>query len=370
MMNMTIRSLGLIGMTLLGGNVLARTVDVPEGESVTLSDALSGAEELVKKGLGTLVLSAANNGWTGAIDVQGGVLESPCASLGATGDLRVRDVATLRVTGHVPHARQTRHLYVAGTGATDAGGAVVAVVAQDYNDWLFADVTLEGNTTFGGSQMGFTDGLLDFGGHTLTLTSNAVYIWFSREKFANFGMIAKTNGCIGFYAYSQDYGEGGTVEVFGNVTVLMQSCRGGKSRFALVCHNGSRYNWLSAKGTNNPDTDNVWAGPITIGDNADDQLMMWTDNVAKDRFVIQGPISGAGFLSTGNGDTQAGSCITLRGEAVNTFRNGLVANARGPGALRARTRCRPTATQLSGPIWQVAATYASWAGPKRTWGRS
>ena len=114
----------LLGTALLAGSSFARTVDVPEGTTETLSDSLSGGEELVKTGLGTLVLGGANTGWTGAIDVQGGVLESPYDSLGTTGDMRVRSGATLRVTGQVRYTRQTRHLYVSGTGAADAGGAV------------------------------------------------------------------------------------------------------------------------------------------------------------------------------------------------------------------------------------------------------
>ena len=80
----------LLGTALLAGSSFARTVDVPEGTTETLSDSLSGGEELVKTGLGTLVLGGANTGWTGAIDVQGGVLESPYDSLGTTGDMRVR----------------------------------------------------------------------------------------------------------------------------------------------------------------------------------------------------------------------------------------------------------------------------------------
>ena len=316
----------LLGTALLAGSSFARTVDVPEGTTETLSDSLSGGEELVKTGLGTLVLGGANTGWTGAIDVQGGVLESPYDSLGTTGDMRVRSGATLRVTGQVRYTRQTRHLYVSGTGAADAGGAVVAAVETTNNDWLLADVTLEGDTTFGGGAMGFTDGTLDFGGYTLTLMSGTGVVWFSREQFARPGKIAKTNGYIGLYGYTSDYGEGVTIEVFGNVTVEMHTCRGCKALFRLVTHEGARYNWLAAKATSNPDTDNIWAGPIEIVGSSN-QLMLWADNAAIDNFVVEGPISGAGYLSSGNGETQAAACFTLRGDAANTFRNGLVANA-------------------------------------------
>ena len=313
----------MVGMALFVGNSIARTINVAEGTTETLSDSLSGSEELVKTGLGTLVLGGANTGWTGAIDVQGGVLDTPYASLGTTGNLRVRSGATLRVTGQVWYTRQTRHLYVSGTGATDAGGAVVASLTKN-SDWLLSDVTLEGDTTFGGGEMGFTDGTLDFGGHTLTLTSGGGRIWFSREQYANPGKIAKTNGYVGFYDYSADYGEGVTVEVFGGVTVVMHTCRGGKARCSLATHNnGSTYNWLDAMNTANPDTDNIWAGPIEI----EGQLMLWADNPAIDNFVVEGPISGTGYLSSDNSPAHAEAWFTLRGDAANTFRNGLVAYA-------------------------------------------
>ncbi len=56
------------------GMVCARTVDVPAGEEEKLTDALSGTEDLVKTGGGTLVLAGSTSGWTGPIDVREGTL--------------------------------------------------------------------------------------------------------------------------------------------------------------------------------------------------------------------------------------------------------------------------------------------------------
>ena len=84
----------------LGGSV---QVDVANGESLTLSSALSGNGSLTKTGVGQLILGGANT-YGGGTTIDGGTLSlGSTAGLGAAGNsIEINNAAVLDLNGYSP----------------------------------------------------------------------------------------------------------------------------------------------------------------------------------------------------------------------------------------------------------------------------
>ena len=290
------------------GMVCARTVDVPAGKEVTLDDALSGTEDLVKTGGGTLVLAGSTSGWTGPIDVREGTLSCSPLNMGATGDLRVCAGAKILFTGtNVDVPSPTRKGYLAGTVAFASGFSYAS------NSWyVFKDAVLEDDLVLegGGNFVGWGD--LDMGGHVLSMGSGSISL--PRMSIRNFGTIRKTaGGGLHFTDIkTTDFGSGGTVELCGDVTLYMRNSKG-KTQFAI--HSISGLNWIDAA-QDDPGTtstavgDYTFAGPIQI--DAGSTLQTWSYHDGLEVCVIEGAITGGGVFSTAE---QARTQTVLRGDA-------------------------------------------------------
>lgn len=290
------------------GMVCARTVEVPAGEEVTLADALSGTEDLVKTGGGTLVLAGSTSGWTGLIDVQEGTLSCSPLNMGAKGDLRVRAGAKILFTGkNVDVPSPTRKGYLAGTVAFASGFSYAP------NSWyVFKDAVLEGDLVLEGSGNFVGWGSLDMGGHVLSMGSGSICL--PNMSIRNFGTIRKTAG--GGLHFTEikttDFGSGGTVELSGGVTLYMRNSKG-KTQFAI--HSISGKNWIEASQDDPVTTpsavgDYTFAGPIQI--DAGSTLQTWSFHDGLEVCVIEGAITGGGVFSTAE---QARTQTVLRGDA-------------------------------------------------------
>lgn len=284
-------------MLALCGLVQARTVNVESGTE-ELSESLSGDEALVKTGSGTLVLTGANSGWFGAIDIQAGTLKSEHARLG-TGDISVGSDGTLMLTGTaVIPSKPTRKLSLGGALKSDG-----FKLSNPASDWYpFADTVLTGDATTDVMQ-GMGWGNLDMNGHRLTVIGDG-RIEFPRMVIANPGTIAKVGGYLVFRGMELNFGEGGELELSGGCTLDMTECGTRKCLFKI--HSVSGNNWFEVSGGAS-----VWAGPIEI--EADSTLMSWFPSAVP--CVVEGPISGAGEFRT---SSESGKQPTiLRGSAVS-----------------------------------------------------
>ena len=297
---------GLLVACVLGcGAAYARTVDVPEGSEETLSDALTGSEELVKTGGGTLVLTGSTSGWTGAIDVQGGTLSCSPLNMGKTGDVRVRSGAKILFTGSSVYlGNPTRKGYLAGTVAFASGFSYAS------GSWyVFKDVVLEGDLVLEGSGNFLGWGSLDMGGHMISMGKGGINL--PRMSVRNFGTIRKSGGTLYFAEVkTQDFGAGGTVELSGGVTLYLQNCKC-KTQFAV--HSVSGKNWIEALQDNAVTSvgDYTFAGSIEI--DAGSTLQTWSGHDGVEAIVVESAITGGGVFSTAE---QSQTKTILRGDAA------------------------------------------------------
>jgi fibronectin-binding autotransporter adhesin len=101
--------------------------DIASGASVTLSGVVSGAANVVKVGSGTLVLSNTANTYTGATNVNGGVLQ-----VGSAGSLGTNAALNLAGGGVVRYATgMTTDLSTAKTIVVGAGGGGIDTNGND-----------------------------------------------------------------------------------------------------------------------------------------------------------------------------------------------------------------------------------------------
>ncbi|QRY64870.1 autotransporter-associated beta strand repeat-containing protein (plasmid) [Ensifer sp. PDNC004] len=151
------------------------------GYDVTISQRLSGMGTLVKRGSGTLNLTA-NNTQTGGTIIEEGTLQLSGLSGGLNtmgGALTIASGATLALGGSNP----------VSVGSLSGGGTIINLAAGTRR---YVAVTQSGNTTFSGRIVngpGEAD-LMVFGTGTLTMTGNSNY----RLTVADQGNIAMAGG--------------------------------------------------------------------------------------------------------------------------------------------------------------------------------
>jgi fibronectin-binding autotransporter adhesin len=153
--------------TLPGGNVDDEgNLIFNRGANLTVPNAVSGTGSIAKVDTNALTLSGNNGAFTGPIGVTAGTLKAGSGNALGTGITTIANGATLDVNGQALNT--TAHVVVSGTGVGGAG-AIVNSGADNQN--ALGDVTLAGDTTFGGT------GRWDIRGGPLTelLTSGNAY---------------------------------------------------------------------------------------------------------------------------------------------------------------------------------------------------
>ena len=174
------------------------TFDVAEGVSESQDAPFpDGVTKIVKTGPGTVVISAANTAFRGDVIIKNGILEiTNKDALGSGNAIEVKSdengVGQYRVTlssGNV----QGNSLVIAGDGP-DGKGAVYIGGEVRIDDYL-GNITLAGDASIGQwtkKYHGFK-GVLDLGGHTLTLNGSEHFVFCSTSTVKNMGHIV--NNC-------------------------------------------------------------------------------------------------------------------------------------------------------------------------------
>ena len=364
------------------------TFDVPQGAVVRHADAL-GADlaTLVKRGAGTLVVTNdANSAFGGTVEVREGVLEAqsartaPLNVLGgaAANVITVSKGAQLlaRVPGNKNQfsERFPNDLVLAGDGP-DGRGALRFDCTEGYInvDHLFSNVTLTDDASVnayggGGTRMGF-DGLLDFGGHTLTYRGDAearstLIFSGSKTTFRN-GHLKVANGGIVIWQGTKTFegGPGCTVTVSPKGCFDLWGAAFAGDPWSLVFEAGAALRM----GAGTQAGENVLPMPVRL--EGDVSVLTYTD-AANLRATLSGTLSGAGRLTMAPAAKNAALWLT---HASPDWSGGLAAQAGtvwatvpgalGTGGLRA---AGGTVNLLAGPGgWTAAdlhAALARWDG--------
>ncbi|MBU6303342.1 MAG: autotransporter-associated beta strand repeat-containing protein [Verrucomicrobia bacterium] len=143
---------------ILGANQAWGVAD--SGQTLTVSGAVSGSSSLTKSGAGTLVLSGANTGFSGAVAINGGIL-----SIGASNHLGDASASnTLSLAGGT--LRNTGSSVTLGTNRTVALGSGGGTLEVTTGNSLTVDGLVSGSTTLtktgagtlvlGGANTGFS----------------------------------------------------------------------------------------------------------------------------------------------------------------------------------------------------------------------
>lgn len=194
------RICGLAAAAFCGGVVcvaFAETVDVPSGQTVKRTVALT--ENLVKTGEGTYVLSVASDGFSGTIDVQGGVLEmANTEGIGSAESLTVANGAQFKVSAVKGKLFPVTHFTIAGSGP-DGNGAIYTTEIKQCERLMNGRLTLTADSTmtFSGyfqatgrdDKLSSMGAVWDFGGHDLTLVTPKGLELYSGLVFENPGNI-------------------------------------------------------------------------------------------------------------------------------------------------------------------------------------
>lgn len=179
----------------VGADEADRTLTSAEAASL-----ISSGDDLVKKGGGRLIINQALTGYKGSILVQEGYLQAATSyALGDAdkGQVTVSDGATLEFGSADELLFGARPVSVCGKGVNGVGAMRHVGTAKDQWREVFKEVTLTGDTRFGGVANGSSfrrwdvrNGTLDMGGHDLEL---ACRFGLQNATVANPGNITLTN---------------------------------------------------------------------------------------------------------------------------------------------------------------------------------
>jgi autotransporter-associated beta strand protein len=295
------------------------TLTINQAADSTLNRTLSGGGTLIKAGTGTLTLANDNSALSTVIQINGGTVRAGAPnSLGVTG-AAIANGGALNING-----QNLTALPVTVSGAGPAGdGAVVSTAAPQLN--ALANVTLQGNATFGGSGPWNTDPVLNRGrwdlrngslstaGQSFNLTkrgSNQVTLAGVNvdEALAN---IDVQQGLLGFEGTTTSMGEPtNTLTVRAGATVSFFDTTTAWNKKIVLFGNGVTPNLLNYNGANTIAGPVTLNGPCVIGG-------VPADRGAPVSLTLAGPIDGSGgFRKVGADRLVLGGLYTYSGDTT------------------------------------------------------
>jgi fibronectin-binding autotransporter adhesin len=330
---------------------LAGTLRIAQSVDSTLEGPLSGNGTLIKQGTGTLTLANDNNSLLTPVQLDAGTIRAGAANALGAGGVNIASGATLDLNGR---GFQALPITVSGAGV-GGNGAIVNNGAPQLN--ALANITLTGNTTFGGSGPWNTDpvlnrgrwdlrgGALDAGLNPFNLTktgSNQVTL-AGVTVDVSLADIDVQRGLLGFEGATTSMGDptktltvraGATVSFFDTATAW-------DKRFA-VFGNGltpSLLNWNGA---------NTVAGPVTLNGNC------LVGGVPADRgtpvsLTLSGTVDGSGGITKIAADT-----LILSG--TYTYSGDTTVNAGTLSLANSSSLLSPTITVHAGATLDASAS--------------
>jgi autotransporter-associated beta strand protein len=291
----------------LAGALAPGSVTVNSTNAYTFAGTgkITGSTGISKSGTNVLTISnTGGNDFTGQVLINGGTLKLGVATaLGATnGNTVIASGATLDLNGFAPNAEP---VVAQGTGVIGSG-AIVNNGAQLVNAGFTGNVTLAGDTTFGGSnRWDIYNGSLTGNGHNLTKVGTN-YIVLTSLGDIGVNNISVQSGYFTLIGNTTLGTNGGTLNLLtgGRIDLYATTVTNAKP----VVMNGATIS--SSSGTN------VYGGPITLG--AGETFTATTP------LVLQGALSGVGsLLKNGAGNltlfgtnTYAGSTTVAAGSLL------------------------------------------------------
>ena len=292
----------------------------------TYSSVLSHNGGLIKRGVGQLNLTAASTSWKGAITVEAGILGSTggganCFGQNAYGTseaLTVLSGATLAPSDSAnDYSLRTRHVHLTGTGA---GGAGAVSYSGSTADYLFKDVTLEGDTTVtANGRFGF-NGALYMKGHTLTKTGSGTFVLTGEQITDNPGNIIVNQGTL--YIQNNATKITGTSANFldmraGTLSIWTMNTAENPIPWTLFMTNSAA---LTVNGSSS-----YWSGPVFI------KNWLSPTIASSATLTFSGPVEANG-LAAGEGTLVFGGSITNKGDLYGS-KGTYVINGHGPHKL-------------------------------------
>lgn len=235
------------------------TLNLNRTTDMTIAGAMSGTGALNKSGTNVLTLSGDNSSFTGAVYVAQGALIAGSGTALGNGTNTIASGATLDVNGQTLDT--TAHVVVSGAG-TDGSGAIVNSGGDNQN--ALGDVTLAGNTTFGGT------GRWDIRGGAFTQLSTSGSAYNLTKTGANFISLAgvTVDPALANINIQQGTLEIGTTTGLGNSSDTLTVSAGATLQLYNAGSLGKTF-VLNGDGTNNTlscnnGTGNVLSGPVTL----------------------------------------------------------------------------------------------------------
>ena len=281
--------------TLPAGNVsvdAGAALVFDRSDNLTVPSVISGLGTLTQNGASTVALNGANSAFGGAIIVASGILQAGNTNaLGtAAATVTVNSGATLDVNGQKFNNDQP--ITASGAGVGDSG----AIVNNSTNspNMILRNVTLAGNTTFGGysdwdihaSANPAADATLSTSGSSYNLTkvgTNTVTI-FGAQVDGALGDIAIQAGSLSFERLTSGLGNpANTVTVFTNATLQLANASNLWSKVVV----------LKDGGTLRAINQTEFAGPVTLQSGVGTIVA----NTAGAQFILDEPVGGAGGLT-------------------------------------------------------------------------
>lgn len=183
------------------------------------SGQITGAGSLIKQGSSTLVLNVAG-GFTGSAMIQGGTVQTPVgSSLGSVSAITITNDATLDFNGN--GLSGAKPITVSGNGIGGMGALYNSGNGSGGGDIFGSviNVTLAGDTTFGGTQRwDLGSGSSITGPHKLTLlrgVSGGYGEWDTVSIGADVPSIELINGNMGFKNMGSTFANPGTLFIVG-----------------------------------------------------------------------------------------------------------------------------------------------------------
>ena len=311
------------------GSLPAGNVSVDSGaalvfdrsDNLAVPSVISGLGTITQNGASILALNGSNSAFAGAIIVASGTLQpSNTTSLGtAVATVTVNSGATLDVNGQKFNNNQP----ITATGAGVGGNGAIVNDSTNAPNMILRNVTLAGNTTFGGysdwdihsTANPAADATLSTSGSAYKLTkvgTNTVTL-FGAVVDGALGDIDVQAGTLSVERWTSGLGNAAnTVTVFTNATLQFANASNVWNKVVVLKDGGT------LRGINRDE----FAGPVTL----ESGVGTMVDNSAGGQLILDAAVGGAGGL-TKNGvgsltltsaSTYAGPTLVSQGTLVLT----------------------------------------------------